>query len=693
MTLFPQLSDSYYVDNDHNILQMMETTYAKYITINQSFWSESDIDHRFVAGDQTIFDSVYGVGPAFRRRQFNFNRMRRIINMITGYQRQHRKSTMVTPVEQSSQQTSDQFTKLLYHVNTHGNVLETISEAFEGAVIGGMNLLSTYLDYTSDPVNGDIKVDNVGYSAYLIDPYFKKKDMSDCQSLRTRKYLTRNQIMTLLPGREDEIKNLPGCGTKDGKFNFMPESYAYGQQDLFIYDEFWYMSTRSQQVIVDTETGETIEWKGDDEDLRDFLHMYQGTIVVKNEIPSVKLAIVVQGKVMYHGPNPMGIDNYNFVPVWAYYMPEIPYFPWRVQGVARGIRDAQYLYNRRVITSLDILESQINSGWKYKENALVNPKDVFLQGQGRGLAIKSEAQMTDAEQILPPQVPPSMLQLSEMLGNELQQISGVSEELLGSATDDKAGILSMLRQGAGLVTLQGLFDNLDQSQKLLGKLHLEMIQANWTPGKVSRILGEEPSQEFYNRAFSKYDAVIEEAPLTATQKRLALQQRLYLLEMGVPIPMSDVLEYVQFSDKDKTMATIQQQQEQQQQQDAAMAQAQMQASQVDNETKLGFAEAQHAMAQERLSKVQLDKAEAINKLEKGETDKVEAVLKLILAAKEIEGTDIDQIMKVMGLMHTQEQAHQANEMQQQDMEMRQQQHSQQMAAQQQQMQQPQQPQQ
>jgi len=52
---------------------------------------------------------------------------------------------------------------------------------------------------------------------------------------------------------------------------------------------------------------------------------------------------------------------------------------------------------------------------KYKENALVNPKDVFLQGQGRGLAIKAEAQMDDVQQILPPQVPPSMIQLSEML--------------------------------------------------------------------------------------------------------------------------------------------------------------------------------------------------------------------------------------------------------------------------------------
>ena len=50
MTLFPQLSDTYYVDNDHNILKMMDNVYAKNITINQSFWSEADIDSRFHTG-------------------------------------------------------------------------------------------------------------------------------------------------------------------------------------------------------------------------------------------------------------------------------------------------------------------------------------------------------------------------------------------------------------------------------------------------------------------------------------------------------------------------------------------------------------------------------------------------------------------------------------------------------------------
>src|SRR5271157_2475085 len=138
MTLFPQLSDSYYVDNDNDVLKLMDYTYSKNIQVNQSFWSEADTDLRFKLGDQTLWNDIYGNLPAFRRRQFNFNRIRRIVNMITGYQRQHRKSTVVTPIENSDQQTSDQFSKILMWMDQKHHVLETISEAFEGAVTTGM---------------------------------------------------------------------------------------------------------------------------------------------------------------------------------------------------------------------------------------------------------------------------------------------------------------------------------------------------------------------------------------------------------------------------------------------------------------------------------------------------------------------------------------------------------------------------
>lgn len=652
MTLFPQLSDTYYVDNDHDILKLMDYTYAKNITINQSFWSEADIDSRFKAGDQTIFQDIFGNLPAFRKRQFSFNRIRRVINMISGYQRQHRKSTVATPLHSNSQQSADQFSKLLYHVNTFGSVLETVSEAFEGALTTGMNLLSTWMDYRTDPVNGDIKVDNVSYNGYLIDPYFKKMDLSDCNNLWTRKFLSRNQVQSLLPDRKDEIKNLAGFGNKDGKFQFLPESYNYGMQDLIIYDEFWYQDTRAQKMLVDVETGECTEWRGHDDDLKDFLNYYPEIMVVDQQIPTVKLAIVVQGKVMYHGPNPLGIDRYPFVPVWGYYEPQIPYFPWRVQGVVRGLRDAQYLYNRRRIIELDILESQMTSGFIYKENALVNPKDIFMAGQGKGLALKAEAQITDVQPITAPQIPPSMIQLSELLGQEISQISGVNEELLGSAEDEKAGILSMLRQGAGLTTLQILFDQLDQSQKLLGKIHLEMIQANWTPGKVRLITEEEPTPEFYNRAFGKYDAMVEEAPLTSTQKQLALQQALYMREMGLPIPTEYILKNMNIPDKDELIEQINQTEQAQQKQQEMMQNLQMQQMQVDNETKISYAEGQKALAAERLNKTQLDAAISAERIKRADEDRSAAALNLVRAAHEIQGMKIEHLERAIQVVKT-----------------------------------------
>lgn len=651
MSLFPQLSDSYYVDNDHDILKIMDYTYAKNITINQSFWSEADIDSRFEAGDQTLWHDIYGNLSAFRRRQFNFNRIKRIVNMISGYQRQHRKSVVATPVLPHAQQGADDFTKLLYHTDSIASINEIESDAFEGAVITGMNLMSVWMDFRNDPVNGDIKVDKCAHNAFLIDPYFRSMDLSDCNNIWTRKYLTQNVVAGLLPGRESEIKNLRGWANRDGKFQFEPESYNYGMQDLLIYDEFWYLSTRKQTSLVDVQTGESMEWRGQDEDLDTFLRMYPQIIKIEHEIPTTKLAIVVQGKVMYHGPNPLGIDRYPFVPVWAYYRPDIPYFPWRIQGVVRGLRDAQYLYNRRRILELDILESQINSGYKYKENALVNPKDVFLQGQGKGLALKAEAQMTDVEKIEPAQVPPSMIQLSELLGQEISQISGVNEELLGSAEDDKAGILSMLRQGAGLTTLQVLFDNLDRAKKQLGSLRIELMQANWTPGKVERILGRKPADEFYNRAFPKYDIVVEEAPLTSTQKQLALRQALYLREIGIPIPTSYLIENMNIPDKDNLIKQITEIEQAQQRQEQQMAQLQMQQLQVDNETKISYAEAQKSLAAERLNKVQLDAALNAERLQRADEDRTGAVLNLIKAAKEVQGMEIDQLEKAINMIN------------------------------------------
>lgn len=653
--IFPELGPQYFDEKHKAILSRMEAFYSESITINQSFWGEADADTRFESGDQAIWTDFYGNLPASRRRQFNFNRIRRIVNMIGGHQRKNRKSIIAVPIENGDSETSDQFTKTLMWIQQQDDYLETFSQAFHGALVTGMNLLQVWVDYRSDPISGNIRVDNCSYNQFLIDPYFTKPDLSDCSAVWKRSFLSKRDCVSLLPDHAEEIAGLWGneSGTgRDGKFQFTPQSYGYAYKNLLTYDEFYYRDYRMQKMLVDTQTGETMEWRNSDEDrLKLFLQTYPTVTVIDQEVPTVRLAIVVQGKCFYDGPLPTGSDHYPFVPVYAYYNPQMSYWPQRIQGVVRNLRDAQYLYNRRKIIELDILESQITSGWKYKEGSLVNPDDVFnLSGQGKGLALKEEAAMTDVEQIMPPQVPPSMLQISESLGAEISQISGVNEELLGSATDDKAGVLSMLRQGAGLTTLQILFDQADQSLKLLGKRMIELIQLNFTPGKMKKILeNKEPSDQFYSKNFGRYNCAVEEGLNTTTQRQMQFAQMLQLREAGVPIPDESLLEAATLTNKkeliDKMTAMKQQQSQAQQMQ----MQAQMQELQSRVQLSQAKATADEGLGLERLSRVRENEALAIERKAAAEKDKALELLNVVKALKEIESVDIAQLEKLIAL--------------------------------------------
>ena len=652
--LFPDRGSTYLDDSHKTVLSKMETFYANSISMNQAFWSEADTDTKFEVGDGNLWNDLYGNLPSHRKRQFNFNRIRPIINMISGHQRRSRKSIIAVPIENADNETSDQFTKVLMWCVNQESILETISESFHGALVTGMNLLQVWLDFRSDPISGNIKVDNCSYNSFIIDPFFKKADLSDCNGIWKRSFLTKRECISLMPDKSEDILGLSSSDSgsgQDGKFQHMPESR--GTNNLLTYDEFYYRDYRTQKMLVDTETGESMEWKSEDQERLDlYLARYPQVTIIEQEVPTVRLAIVVQGKVLYDGPNPLGIDKYNFVPVFAYYNPQMSDFQWRIQGVVRGLRDAQYLYNRRRIIELDILESTINTGWVYKENALVNPKDVFLTGQGRGLALKEEAAMTDVQQIQSPVIPPTTIQLSELLAKEMPLISGVNEELLGSALDDKAGVLSMLRQGAGLTTLQGLFDQLDRAQKNLGKIMIDIIQANFTPGKIKKILeGEEPTDQFHNKAFGKYHADVQDGLNTATQRQMQFAQMLQLKELGLDISAKDLLEAATLQNKDRIIKNLQKSEEaaaQQQQQQAEMA-MQLQQSQI--ELAHARSQADIGLYAERTSRVAENEASAVERIHKANSEDQSATLDKIKAVKELEDIDIKHMERYFDMVN------------------------------------------
>jgi len=515
-----------------NLKSFMDQFYFSSYPSNASYWQQGSIDKRFKVGDQTLWSMIYGDNNYYQARRFFFNLIRRHINMITGFQRKNRKSTITVPNQADTDPLSDQYNKVLKWSEERDGFQEYLSQSFEGACDVGSNWLHLYPSYTLDPISGDLFTDQVAYCNILVDPWFRKQDLTDCTALWRRRWVTKTAAKALLPGHAKEIDKMMSSGAKDGRFPLQAELLNLNVSQLFALDEFHYRSTREATMIIDPKTQEITEWEDeDDEDseelLKRVMQQQPWLMIKKQQVPTVKVGICLGNRVFYDGPNLLNIDNYPYVPSLCYYEPDIQSYAWRLQGVVRNLRDAQYLYNMRKVIEMDILQSQINSGWIYPVDAVVDPKAFRQSGQGFLVPLKAGHLPNELLRIEAPSIPQSMLDLSRSLSEDITKISGVNEELLGSATDDKAGILSMLRQGAGLTTLQGIFDKLDYTQRLYGKIRLQAIRKNFSKGKIASILGHEADPRFFTSHSLKYSIAVEEGNYTTTQRQMELQQLLH----------------------------------------------------------------------------------------------------------------------------------------------------------------------
>lgn len=639
-------------DLDLEVSRRRRRNYDDSINILQTMWAQMDVDQRFTMADQDIWGQIFPGMATYRRKMFNFNIINPIIQAISGQQRVTRKSTISIPVLKQSQKTADQITKGLYHVHNQSGAYQVYSDCFElGALAQGLGFLSIYRDFSEDPISGDIKLRYIDPKACLFDPYMRKHDMSDARFFETRQFFDREEAIRMYPKFADRILSLPGGSYRDDKYFYMPEVYQLQDPNMIAIDESWYLSTRPIQYLIDIETEETQEFNGDEEDLRIILSQFKSRLkVIDGTKKTVRRTILVNDRVIIDEEDPNHIDRYPTVPMLAYFTADTPYYAYKYRGVTRDLRDPQYLLNRLKVSNLDILDSQ-QQGLKVREGSLLTPDDSLNQGHGRVLVIKKTAQMADVEpmQIIPPS--PVMLQMEEQLMQIIYRIAGVDPSAMGIDVDDKAGIISMMRQAATARNLQRLFDQFDEAQRLAGDIIQDMMLKNWTFGKWKQVLGEEPTGEFDNKAFNKYGCKIIQGVLTETQQQLELAQLLHLNEIlpGV-VPPGRIINAMTIQNKDELIQEIEANQKAQQDQQNKMAELQMQQIQVDNQTKLSYAHSQEGLAQERIAKITTDKAVAEDKLKRAHEQDTHALLNLVKIAKELKGLDIDHLNKQVELL-------------------------------------------
>lgn len=545
--------------------QWLDNLYSKFQPLEQARWNQSNIDTLFYAGSQTFINRYFNFTPSFSYQNFYFNLLQQPVNMVTGYQRQHRKSINYIPSEGADPQTTDQYTRIITHIcNTEG-IHEQFSRACEQACITGMVLVQPYLDYQLyDQAQGNIKLKVWEYNSFLVDPYFRNPDMSDAQFVWCQEYISKKEAEERFPDKLQNIAPMAGTPQRYGSFYFLPENYNMARNDLMVLSYVWYKWKQKKKRLYSKTRNQFFDFAGGDAQLEQILYNIPDMEEVTVEVPCWKLAVVLNDQLMFQGDNPLGFTECPFIPVYWNYEPHNNYYDLRVRGLVRTMRDSNYLLNRRIIINHDISEATINQGWKRKVGAVANEDNLKKSGQGWDIIVNEGYDMTDIERIQPAVVPESDMALADQLRSLIFSTSGVDLENWSAQNDKQASSLTtMLKQAANLMVLQKYFDQWDYSLKLLGDRLLQIVLNNWNASKVGLLIGEEPSPHFYSRVFAKYQVIVEEGLLTPTQRSMQAQQLLDINQMyGREVfPPSFVIDKMNLSGKAEAMQFLQQQEQ------------------------------------------------------------------------------------------------------------------------------------
>jgi hypothetical protein len=590
-----------------------------------------------------------------------YNFIRPKINMVSGYQKKYRHGSVVVPTESQDQNLADQLTKLLIHVMQFGDGYECISDCFKGALITGWNLLSIWKDYRTDPLNGTIRMMRIPFNGFICDPYFSKKDFSDCADIERRNYISLEQAKSLLPEFRKDIDSLYKIGwERDNKFNWLPYQQQPNGQRMLAYDEFWVQGWEEKKYLYNVMTGDTFEYEGEASEY--FLYADPNIEVIERVDPYVDQHVIVNGEYITTQRNPYELNEYPFVPFFAIFEPESSDYTMKVQSLVRTMIDPQKDANRRRMQMIDIVESQINSGWMAEEDSVVNPQSLYQTSQGKVIWKKPGLNPGALERLQAAQIPPTFFDLNSLHDNDIGSVANITDELLGQADNDQdSGLKVMLRQGAALVGLQDVFDNLRFAQEIVSRKVIKMIM-KWSPEKMKRIMNEEPDPRMNGIDVSKYDIAIQEGVLTNSQQQLFFRQMLDIKAIEPDaVPPGFLAKIAPLQGKTEYMQAVQEYNEQQQQAQEQQAQIQNQQMQVQGELIQSQSIANIASAKERFTRAVANMGLEDERASKSVDNRADAVLKRMKAAAELDAMTDEKLMKYLSIFMQLEQVNAAEE--------------------------------
>lgn len=605
------------------------------------------------------------------REPIEFNIIRRALEFFSGYLRDNLKSVVISPVEGSDQQTATQFTKLQYDVWNRGSGYNMFLSACDEMFKSGISLCGLQMDYSKDFINGDVSFYRRTFNSFYLDPTFEHLDLSDCGFAITRDLINPDQAKMLLANIVDPkvIDEVPGTFRDEKFINFHPNFTNVSKAAKIIaYDHYYRRTTRTREYLVDLKTGFFRDITDLDKEEknrlktgikrlrelnedRELLGLQDDEVpaveIRKIERPFVELNIMLNGMPVYRGEDDTGIcETFPFRPLVCYFEPSIWMASQRIQGIGSTQYWNQRQFNKRHMKIIDMMDSVISTGYKYLIGSVADPEDLQQSGQSKLIGIDPDNApegMNSVQELQGGNVNPAIIEYQRILDDLSLTLANVNESVLGvddGGNTQISGRLAQVRIAQGLRSNRKVFDNIEYTQQQLGGLVMQVLQNKYPSEKIERILGEQPTEQFYNKEFEQYDAQIKEGVRSKSQKDAFYYELVNLKRDGiVDVPQSLIIEQLDVAGIEELKEAIKMQDQAAQEQKKQLDEQERVALELANSQKIsnlslakerearimsdiGLAEERHSEASSNLADASLARAKAIVEISKLEDERI-----------------------------------------------------------------------
>lgn len=578
-------------------LNELRKWFQKAVEAGQDWRDNAKVCTDFFNGDQWD-DSDRKSLQDKQRPCLTINRVRPMVNVVTGYQTLNRYEPDFLPRTADDAEKVRLAKAMQKWIDDKTNFATVESDVFKDVCVTGRG----FYWYEWQVVNektGKIKISRENPLHIYIDAESVEPDASDAGHVFRARWEDRDKIKQVYPEWKDEIDELAKGYDEAEAADLDQKLYWEGIGKKLRVVECWYKEG-GYTTYYDTGMGMFSEKQIPAE----FADIVKDTETLKQlgvkriRIPEIKIkfCVFIGTLELESGESPYEHGMFPLVKQKGYSYQGVD------AGIVRDMIDLQREVNKRRSQMLHILNTDTNRGWIVQKGMLDPEQKAILRKHGATPGVIIEENSPGAlRRMETPQVPMALVTAEGMAKEDLRSVTGINEEMLGTDVASSAsGKAIELRQRQALTQIAVLFEGIRQAREqglfiLWGKdgnkglvqqyitepMALRIVQDNGTeqfamlnqPQQVIDPMTGMVQQVLNDLSMFEFDVAVSSAPATPSTRIANFYALIEAAKVGIAVPPDILLEFMDIPGKDNIKTRMIEQQQIAQQQEMARQQA------------------------------------------------------------------------------------------------------------------------